>query len=215
MSDERVGVRRKPEREASDRSVVHAILDEALVCHVGFVAEGQPYVIPMTFARCGDDLLLHGSPASRLIRHFDGTAEACVEVTLLDGLVLARSAFEHSMNYRSAVCFGRPAPITDLDERAVALDAITDRLVPGRREHLRPMTEQEVRATRVLAMPIEAASAKVRTGPPGDEDEDGDWPVWVGEVPVRAVAGDPVPAPGWESADVPPHVTDLTANPGL
>lgn len=213
MNSDRDRVRRKPDRGRYDEATVHAILDAALVCHVGFVEDGQPYVIPMTFARNRGTVLLHGSPASRLLRHFDGTAEACVEVTILDGLVLARSAFDHSMNYRSVVCFGRPAPIQDLDERAAALDALTDRLVPGRREHLRPMTEKEVRATRVLRMPIEAASAKVRSGPPGDDAED--WDVWVGEVPFRTEVGDPVPAEGWESADVPPHVTTLRANPGL
>ncbi|MEX1281478.1 MAG: pyridoxamine 5'-phosphate oxidase family protein [Acidimicrobiia bacterium] len=213
MTDLRAVVRRKPDRGSTDARHVEAILDAALVCHVGFVDDGQPFVIPMTFARDDGTLLLHGSPASRLLRHFDGTTEACVEVTILDGLVLARSAFDHSMNYRSVVCFGRPAPIEDLGERAVALDAITDRLVPGRREHLRPMTEKEVRATLVLRMTIEAASAKVRSGPPGDDDED--WDVWVGEVPLRTVAGDPVPAEGWESADIPPHITALGSNPGL
>lgn len=212
MNSDRDRVRRKPDRGRYDEATVHAILDAALVCHVGFVEDGQPYVIPMTFARDGGTVLLHGSPASRLLRHFDGTAEACVEVTILDGLVLARSAFDHSMNYRAAVCFGRPATIEDLEERAAALDVLTDRLVPGRREHLRPMTEREVRATRVLRMEIEAASAKVRSGPPGDDE---DWDVWVGEVPFRTVAGDPVPAEGWESADVPPHITTLRANPGL
>lgn len=201
-------VRRHPERGHYDADTIHAILDEALVCHVGFVAAGRPFVIPTTFARDGATLLVHGSPASRMLRHFDGTAEACVAVTLLDGIVLARSAFEHSMNYRSVVCFGHPVPIDDLAERAEALDRITDRLVPGRREHLRPMTEKEVRATRVVRMPIDAASAKFRSGPPADDDE-ADWPVWAGVLPLMTVMGEPQPAPGWEGGPPPGHVTRL------
>lgn len=205
MTANRARVRRKPERADYDLEAVNAVLDEALVCHVGFSVDDQPFVIPMTYARVDDGLLLHGAPGSRLLRRFDGTVPASVAVTVLDGLVLARSAFNHSMNYRSVVCFGRPVVVEDLAERAEALDAITDRLVPGRRQHLRPMTDKEVRATRVLRMPIEDASVKARSGPPGD-DEDADWPVWAGVLPVAVVVGEPVPAPGWEDADVPEHL---------
>lgn len=205
MTANRARVRRKPERADYDLEAVNAVLDEALVCHVGFSVDDQPFVIPMTYARVDDGLLLHGAPGSRLLRRFDGTVPASVAVTVLDGVVLARSAFNHSMNYRSVVCFGRPVVVEDLTERAEALDAITDRLVPGRRQHLRPMTDKEVRATKVLRMPIEDASVKARSGPPGD-DEDADWPVWAGVLPVAVVVGEPVPAPGWEDAEVPEHL---------
>ncbi len=188
--DPRADVRRKPQRASYDPDEVYAVLDEALVCHLGFVVDGQPFVIPTTFARRGDELLVHGSPASRMLKHFDGTREACVTVTILDGLVLAKSAFNHSMNYRSVVCFGRPAAVAGHAEKVAALDAITDRLVPGRRADLRPMTDKEVGATLVLSMPIDAASLKSRSGPSGDTE---DWDVWTGVIPYRLVAGDPIP----------------------
>lgn len=188
--DPRAEVRRKPQRADYDPDAVHAVLDEALVCHLGFAVEGQPYVIPTTFARRGEELLVHGSPASRMLRHFDGTNEACVTVTILDGLVLSKSAFNHSMNYRSVVCFGRPLVVEDAGEKASALDAITDRLAPGRREHLRPMTDKEVGATTVLSMPLDAVSLKSRSGPSGDTE---DWDVWTGVIPYALVAGDPIP----------------------
>ena len=188
--DPRAEVRRKPQRAAYDADAVHAVLDEALVCHLGFVVDGQPFVIPTTFARRGDELLVHGSPASRMLKHFDGTAEACLTVTILDGLVLAKSAFNHSMNYRSVVCFGRPVVIEGHDDKVAALDAITDRLAPGRRGSLRPMTDKEVGATTVLSMPIAAASLKSRSGPSGDTE---DWDVWTGVIPYALVPGDPIP----------------------
>lgn len=188
--DPRAEVRRKPQRATYDRDAIDAVLDEALVCHLGFAVDGQPYVIPTTFARRGDELLVHGSPASRMLKHFDGTNEACVTVTILDGLVLAKSAFNHSMNYRSVVCFGRPVVIDDHDAKAAALDSITDRLAPGRRELLRPMTDKEVGATTVLSMPLDAASLKSRSGPSGDTE---DWDVWTGVIPYDLVPGDPIP----------------------
>lgn len=209
MPDQRAEVRRHPERGSNDRTDGYAILDEALVCHLGFAVDGQPFVIPVTFAREGDELIIHGSPASRMLRHFDGTHEAVAEVTILDGLVLARSAFNHSMNYRSVVCFGKPVVVDDLAERARLLDLVTDKLVPGRRPHLREMTEKEVRGTKVIRMPIDAVSVKARSGGPGDPEE-ADFDVWAGVVPMSVEAGDPIPAEGWQEAEVPQHVEDLT-----
>lgn len=189
-------VRRAPHRGAYDRETIDAILDEGLVAHMGLVEDGHPVVIPVSYARDGDRVLIHGSPASRLFRDYRAGAPACLTVTLLDGMVLARSAFNSSMNYRSVVLFGRMAEITDPAEKRAALDALVDGLLPGRRDALRPMTDKEVKATMVLAMTIDRASAKVRTGPPGtDDDEDADWPVWAGVIPLTADWGPPEPAP--------------------
>ncbi len=189
-------VRRAPHRGAYDRETIDAILDEGLVAHMGLVEDGHPVVIPVSYARDGDRVLIHGSPASRLFRDYRAGAPACLTVTLLDGMVLARSAFNSSMNYRSVVLFGRMAEITDPAEKRAALDALVDGLLPGRRDALRPMTDKEVKATMVLAMTIDRASAKVRTGPPGtDDDEDADWPVWAGVIPLTAGWGPPEPAP--------------------
>ncbi len=184
---------RRDDRARYDRELIVEILDEAAFCHVGFVDQGRPVVIPMLHARLDDRLLLHGSPATRLFRLLKHGPEICVTATLLDGLVLARSAFHHSANYRSVVVFGRPEPVTDLDERRRALDALTDRLVPGRRPALRPMTDKEVRATAMVSLPIVEASAKVRTGPPIDDEEDHDWPVWSGVLPITTTYGEPIP----------------------
>jgi nitroimidazol reductase NimA-like FMN-containing flavoprotein (pyridoxamine 5'-phosphate oxidase superfamily) len=163
--------------------------------------------MPMLHARVGDLLLLHGSPATRLFRLLKQGPEVCVSATLLDGLVLARSAFHHSANYRSVVVFGRPEPVTDLDERRRALDALTDRLVPGRRPALRPMTDKEVRATAMVSLPIVEASAKVRTGPPIDDEEDRDWPVWAGVLPIMTRFAEPIPDPFTDRhAAIPDHV---------
>lgn len=189
-------VRRAPHRGAYDRETIDAILDEGLVAHMGLVEEGHPVVIPVSYARDGDRVLIHGSPASRLFRAYKAGAPACLTVTLLDGVVLARSAFNSSMNYRSVVLFGRMTEITDPAEKRAALDALVDGLLPGRRDALRPMTDKEVKATMVLAMTIDRASAKVRTGPPGtDDDEDADWPVWAGVIPLTLGWGPPEPAP--------------------
>ncbi|MFO7547844.1 MAG: pyridoxamine 5'-phosphate oxidase family protein, partial [Acidimicrobiia bacterium] len=186
---------RRDERSAYDRPTIDAILDEAILCHVGFLRDGAPVVFPMLHARVGDDLLLHASPASSFARALSRTPEICVEVTILDGLVLARSAFNHSANYRSVVLFGSARKVTDLAERAAALDAFTDKLVPGRRPHLRSMTEKEVRATAVFSLPIGEASAKVRSGPPVDEEEDYHLPIWAGVIPVVTSYGAPLPDP--------------------
>jgi nitroimidazol reductase NimA-like FMN-containing flavoprotein (pyridoxamine 5'-phosphate oxidase superfamily) len=190
---ERTRVRRLPARGVFDRAAIHAILDEAIVCHVAFVVDRQPYAIPTGHARIGDALYLHGSAASRMVRQLAAGVDVCVTVTIVDGLVLARSAFHHSMNYRSAVVLGRARLVTGHDEKATALRRFTDHIVPGRWAELRPVTDRELKGTSVLALPIEEASAKVRTGPPLDDGEDLEWPVWAGVVPLVTTAGAPVP----------------------
>jgi len=196
----RTQVKRLPKRGVYDRAQIYSILDQARVCHVGFVSEGQPYVIPTGYARDGDVLYFHGSAVSRMLKTLEEGAPVCVTVTLVDGLVLARSAFHHSVNYRSVVVLGRAREITDREEKLRALRAFTNHLVPGRWEEVRPPTDQELKATRVLTLPITEASAKVRTGPPLDDEEDYALPVWAGVVPVETTWGEPVPdarlAPG-------------------
>lgn len=188
-------VRRLPARAAYDRPVVDAILDEGLVAHVAFVEDGSPRAIPMTFARVDDHLYVHGSPASRLLRSLRGGVELCLTVTLLDGLVLARSGFHHSMNYRSVVVFGRAAEVTERAEKIAALDALVERTVPGRSRAVRPVSARELAATLVLRLGLDEASAKIRRGPPVDDEADYTWPVWAGEVPLRLVPGTPIPDP--------------------
>jgi nitroimidazol reductase NimA-like FMN-containing flavoprotein (pyridoxamine 5'-phosphate oxidase superfamily) len=203
----RTTVGRLPERARYDRDTIRAILDEGLVCHVGFVADGQPFVIPSTYARWDDRLVIHGSAASRMVRALAGGAPACASVTLLDGLVLARSAFHHSMNYRSVVVVGTATEVVEPEEKLRALEAIVEHVAPGRGASVRPPSEIELRATRVVTLPLDEASAKLRTGPPKDDEDDYALPVWAGEIPLglepgRAVA-DPRLAPG---IAVPPHV---------
>lgn len=198
---DRTRVRRAPKRASYDRDVVHAILDEAPICHLGFTdAEGQPYVIPTLHARRGDELLLHGSSASRAFRTGAGGAPVCVTVTIVDGMVLARSAFHHSMNYRSVVVLGTATPVQD---KTAALEAFTEKLVPGRWPAVRPPSRQELKGTMVLSVPIEEASAKVRTGGPVDEDEDLASDVWAGVIPLAVTAGDPIAD---SEGDAPSHV---------
>jgi uncharacterized protein len=189
----RTTLRRLPKRGVFDRAAVNAILDEGLVCHVGFAVEGQPYVIPTTYARQGQRLAIHGSAASRMLRTLAGGVPVCVTVTLLDGLVLARSAFHHSMNYRSVVVLGTAVEVTDPAEKAAALDAIVEHVMRGRAAQVRPANPREMKATSVLALPIDEASAKVRTGPPIDDEEDYALPYWAGVLPLRLVPGAPVP----------------------
>src|SRR2546429_5117893 len=198
----RTRVRRLPSRASYDRTTIHAILDEGLVCHIGFVHEGQPFVLPTTYARLGDALVLHGSAASRMLRELRDGIPVCVTVTLLDGLVLARSAFHHSMNYRSVVILGVAAEVTGAAERRRALEAIVEHVNPGRWQQVRPPNDRELKATIVLRLPIVEASAKVRTGPPLDDGEDLGWPCWAGHVPLRLVALEPVP-----DGQPPPGVT--------
>jgi uncharacterized protein len=177
---DRARVRRHPERGSVDRRLVHAILDEGLVAHVGLVADGQPLVIPMSYGRAGDRLILHGAVPSRLMQTLAAGVPACVTVTLLDGLVLARSAFSHSMNYRSVVCFGRARPVEAADAKRRALDTLVEHLVPGRTRDARAPNARELSATAVLDFEIEEASAKVRSGPPRESAEDLPLPVWAG-----------------------------------
>jgi uncharacterized protein len=187
----RSAVRRHPERGDYDRETINAILDEAVFCHVGFAVDGQPFVIPTIHARVGDVLYLHGSPASRLLRQLAGPVDVSVAATILDGLVLARSIYNHSMNYRSAVVFGRARLVEDRAEKLAALEAVSEHVVRGRWADARGPTEKEFAGTRVLAVEIEAASAKVRSGPPSDFEADVDLPIWAGVIPLRLVAGEP------------------------
>jgi hypothetical protein len=184
---DRIRVRREPERGRYDRETIDAILDEALVCHLGFAIDGQPYVIPTLHARVGDTLYVHGSAASRMLRRLSSGVPVCATVTLFDGLVLARSIFNHSVNYRSVVVFGTAATVGD-EEKEAALQALTEQLAPGRWDEARRPTAHELKATWILALPIAEASAKVRSGPPTDEPEDEDLPVWAGVVPVHLAA---------------------------
>jgi nitroimidazol reductase NimA-like FMN-containing flavoprotein (pyridoxamine 5'-phosphate oxidase superfamily) len=192
---ERTRVRRVPARADYERATIDAILDEALIGHLGFVVDGQPYVIPTLQARVGDTLYLHGSAASRAIRALAAGAPACMTVTLIDGIVLARSAFHHSLNYRSVVVLGEARPIDDPTETLLALEAFTEKMVPGRWDEVRAPTRKELRGTRVLAIALDEASAKVRTGPPVDDDEDYELDVWAGVIPMRLTADEPVADP--------------------
>jgi hypothetical protein len=171
---------------------VNAVLDEALLCQVGFVTQHGPVVLPMTYARVGDDLYIHGAAGNDMLRHLADAADVCVTVTLLDGLVFARSAFHHSMNYRCVVVFGRAKRVTDPDELQTMVAALLDHLAPGRSREARRPTADELRATLVLRLPITEGSAKVRTGGPVEEDDDLDLPVWAGEVPMQLVARSPI-----------------------
>jgi uncharacterized protein len=204
---QRTRVRRVPARGSYERDTVHAILDEALISHVGFVHEGEPVVIPMLHARIDDRLYLHGSSASRLIRTLADGVPVCATATLVDGLVLARSAFHHSVNYRSVVVFGQARLVEPPEERLRAIELFTERLVPDRWPEVRPPTRQELKGTKVLSLPLDEASAKVRTGPPIDDEEDYGLPVWAGVLPLRTVVDAPAPDPRLEpGVDVPPHV---------
>ena len=183
----RARVRRLAERGRYDRAEVEAILDEGFVCHVGWVGETGPVVIPTAYGRIGDHLYLHGAPANATLRHASPGVPVCVTVTLVDGLVLARSAFHHSINYRSVVIYGTGVEVTDDEEKRAALAAVVEHIVPGRGADARPPTTSELRATRVVRVPLHEASAKVRTGGPKDDPEDLDLPVWAGQVPLRTV----------------------------
>lgn len=190
---EKTRLRRIPKRGHFDRETLYAILDEAIICHVGFVADGQPYVIPTGYARVGDELFIHGSAASRMLRNLSAGVDVCVTVTILDGLVLARSAFHHSMNYRSVVILGKAKLVDDEQEKDAALIALSEHFIRGRWNEVRPPTALEMKATTVLSLPIDEASAKIRTGDPIDDDEDYDLDVWAGVIPFHTVTGDPIP----------------------
>jgi len=195
LQTERTKLKRLPKRGHFDRETVYKILDEGFICHVGFAPDGQPFVIPTGYARVDDKLYIHGSQASRMLRTLSGGLDACVTVTIVDGLVLARSAFHHSMNYRSVVIFGRATIVDDPGEKNSALIALSEHIVRGRWADVREPTEQEMRATTVLSVPLVEASAKIRTGPPLDDEEDYALPIWAGVVPLRLEAGEPIKDP--------------------
>lgn len=189
---ERTQVKRLPKRGAYDRETVFKILDEAFVCHAGFVVDGQPFVIPTNFGRSGETLYLHGSAASRMLRKLSEGVPVCVTVTLTDGLVLARSAFHHSVNYRSVVVLGTARLVEDPAEKMEALRLFTEHVMKGRWDEIRWPTEQELKGTTVLALPLEEVSAKVRTGGPIDDEEDYALPVWAGVLPLPVVPAEPI-----------------------
>lgn len=188
----RTKVRRLRKRGVYDKASVHAILDEGIICHVGFVKDGQPYVIPTLYARAAETLYVHGSAVSRMLKSLAGGVDICVTVTLVDGYVLARSAFHHSMNYRSIVILGRAHLVSGRREKLKALRTITDHIVPKRWDEVRKPNELEMKQTSVLALPLEEVSAKVRTGPPVDDAEDYALAVWAGVVPIRRTLGAPI-----------------------
>ena len=191
----RTTLKRLPKRAEYDREAVHRILDEGFICHVGFVVEGQPFVIPTGYARVEDTLFIHGSQASRMLRALEKGIEVCLTVTLVDGLVLARSAFHHSMNYRSVVVFGTATVVNQKSEKLAALRALSEHMIPGRWDEVRGPSESEIKATTVLSLPLAEASAKIRTGPPLDDDEDYELEVWAGVIPLRLSALAPVADP--------------------
>jgi uncharacterized protein len=192
---DRTKLKRLPKRGHFDRETVYGILDEGFICHVGFAPAGKPFVIPTGYARVDDTLYIHGSQASRMLRTLSGGLDACVTVTIIDGLVLARSAFHHSMNYRSVVMFGRATIVDDPEQKLAALLALSEHIVRGRWADVRGPTEQEMRATTVLSLPLEEVSAKIRTGPPLDDEEDYALPIWAGVVPLKLEAGEPIKDP--------------------
>ena len=202
-------IRRIPERGHYDKAVIYPIIDEALICHVGFVEDGVPYVIPTIHARSGDKLVFHGAKASRMMKQIASGATICVTFTLLDGLVLARSTFHHSMNYRSAVVFGRGRPLTDETEKMAALEVLTEHLAHGRWQDSRRPNAKELNATAMAELTIESASAKIRTGPPGDDEEDYALPIWAGILPIQQQYLPPIDDPKLnEGLTAPDYITN-------
>src|SRR5882724_13204093 len=205
---------RLPQRGAFDRASINQILDEGFICHVGFAIDGQPFVIPTGYARAGDKLLIHGSQASRMLRALKEGIDACVTVMLIDGLVLARSAFHHSMNYRSVVIFGRAEMVEDREEKLAALFALSEHMIPGRWKDVRGPNEAELQQTTVLSLPIDEASAKIRSGPPLDDEEDYAMNVWAGVVPLRLGTEHPIADPRLPaSIDIPDYVIEYRRGP--
>ena len=200
----RTTLKRLPKRGSHDRETINQILDEGFICHVGFIVDGQPIVIPTGYARVEDKLIIHGSQASRMLRNVGKGINVCVTVTLIDGLVLARSAFHHSMNYRSVVVFGNASVVEDREEKITALFALSEHMIPGRWKDVREPNETELQQTTVLSLSITEATAKIRTGPPLDDEEDYAMPVWAGVIPLRMVADEPVPDPRLPSDIAPP-----------
>jgi uncharacterized protein len=191
-STTRTRVIREPERGVYDRETAYKILDEGFICHIGFVADGQPYVIPTSYGRKNDKLYIHGSAASRMLRKLNEGIPVCVTVTLLDGLVLARSVFNHSMNYRSVVILGTAKLVNDSEEKIKALEILSEHIIPGRWADARFPNERELKATSVMRVPIEEFSCKVRTGPPMDDEEDYSFPTWAGIIPLEVKSGVPI-----------------------
>ncbi len=212
MQTPRTSLRRKPDRGAYDAATVHAILDEALVCHLGFAVDGQPYVIPTIHARRDDRLYVHGAVANRMLRVLQGGAPCCLTVTLVDGIVLARSAFHHSVNYRSVVVLARAQEVESGSEKEEALTAIVEKTMRGRSARCRAPSAAELRAVKVLRLPLDEASAKLRTGPPIDDEPDYALPHWAGVIPLRTVAGEPEPDPRLARDAIFPH--DLARDVG-
>jgi nitroimidazol reductase NimA-like FMN-containing flavoprotein (pyridoxamine 5'-phosphate oxidase superfamily) len=209
---EQATVKRLPERGHYDRETIDSVLDEALICHLAFDTDHGPVAIPTIHARVGDVLYLHGSHASRMMRTTVGE-QVCVTATIVDGIVAARSAFHHSLNYRSAMVFGKPRVVTDAEERTAAFAAITNHVLPGRWDEARQPNVKEDKGTKLLAIDIDAASAKVRSGPPGDDEEDMNSGIWAGVIPLAITAGTPEPAPDLEpGVDTPDSVTRLCSD---
>jgi nitroimidazol reductase NimA-like FMN-containing flavoprotein (pyridoxamine 5'-phosphate oxidase superfamily) len=206
---ERTTVKRLPKRAAYDRATIHAILDEGLVCQVSFVVNGQPNVVPTIYVRIGESIYLHGSPASRMLQVLQRGEEVCVAVTIVDGLVLARSAFHHSINYRSVVLYGTGAEVREAERKAEVLRALSEHVIPGRWDVIREPSADELRRTLVVSIPIQEVSAKVRTGPPVDDEPDYELPIWAGVLPLHLAAGTPIPDPRVKPGIEPPqHATD-------
>jgi hypothetical protein len=203
---DRTTLKRLPKRGSFDREAVYGILDEGFICHVGFVVDGQPVVIPTGYARSGEQLFVHGSQASRMLRTLSQGVDICLTVTLIDGLVLARSAFHHSMNYRSVVVFGRASQVNEEAQKLEALRVLSEHMIPGRWDDVRLPNEQELKSTTVLAVPLIEASAKIRTGPPLDDEEDYSLPIWAGVIPLHLTSSQPLPDPKLSSeVDVPEY----------
>jgi len=204
---QRTTLKRLPKRGVYDRELVYRILDEGFICHVSFAVDGQPFVIPTGYARIADQLYIHGSQVSRMLRTLVQGIDVCIAVTLVDGLVLARSAFHHSVNYRSVVIFGRAAMVEEKEAKLAALFAFSEHVIPGRWNDVREPTEQELKATTVLSLPLLEVSAKVRTGPPIDDEEDYALNVWAGVLPLRMIAGEPINDPRLPESIEPPTYT--------
>ncbi|HEX3144062.1 MAG TPA: pyridoxamine 5'-phosphate oxidase family protein [Pyrinomonadaceae bacterium] len=205
----RTTLKRLPKRGSHERETINQILDEGFICHVGFTIEGRPFVIPTGYARVGDKLIIHGSQASRMLRALKTGIDACVTVTLIDALVLARSAFHHSMNYRSVVILGRATLIDEREEKLAALFALSEHMIRGRWQEVRKPSEAELQQTTVLSLPIEEASAKIRTGPPLDDEEDYSMNVWAGVLPIQMTTTEPLADPRLrETVEIPDYVSN-------
>ncbi len=208
--NERNTVRRRAERGRYDRDTVYSILDSSFLCHLGFVSDGQPFVIPTLYGREGDTIFVHGSSVSRMLRDLSEGIRACVTVTIVDGMVLARSAFHHSMNYRSVTAFGTGSEVSDPDEKLHALKLISDNVLPGRWEDARLPTANELNVTSVISIPIEDAAAKIREGDPKDDAKDYELPVWAGILPITSFIGGPIPDTKLEEGiEVPDYLDDF------